>query len=128
MKKIILILIGVASYFPLSAQVTSSVTTPPTTNPTFKPGSHKYYYYPSTNVYLDEANGNYWYKEKPYSTTWKRTRTLPQNFKPGKGPRYKLDYKGIDPWKNNKEDILKYKVNKKGKPVKQKMKNKPDKH
>ena len=69
---------------PVSAQVTSSQTIPPRANPTFTPGSHKYYYYPEMNVYFDEANGNYWFKDNPSSATWKRTRTLPSTFKPGK--------------------------------------------
>ena len=105
---------------PVSAQVTSSQTIPPKANPTFTPGSHKYYYYPEMNVYFDEANGNYWFKDNPSSATWKRTRTLPSTFKPGKGPRYKLNYKGINPWENNKEDIIKYKVNPNGKVITQK--------
>ena len=127
MKKIFTILLLFVVIAPVSAQVTSSMTTPPKANPTFTPGSHKYYYYPSTNVYFDEANGNYWFKDSPSSVTWKRTRTLPSTFKPGKAPRYKLNYKGIDPWTNNKEDIIKYKVNPNGKVITRK-KHKKDKH
>ncbi len=124
MKKIITFLASCMFIMPLGAQVTSSMTTPPKTNPTFTPGSHKYYYYPSTNVYFDEANGNYWYKDRPSSATWKRTRTLPSTFNPRTGPRYKLNYKGINPWKNNKEDIIKYKVKPNGKPVMKQKKHK----
>jgi len=127
MKKVFIMLLALCAVLPVSAQVTSSQTTPPKANPTFTPGSHKYYYYPSTNVYFDEANGNYWYKDRPSSTTWKRTRTLPSTFNPGKGPRYKLNYKGVHPWKNNKEDIIKYKVNPNGKVLKKK-KDKAEKH
>lgn len=127
MKKIVMFLLSVVVILPVSAQVTSSMTTPAIANPTFTPGSHKYYYYPSINVYSDEANGNYWYKDRPSSITWKRTRTLPSTFKPGNGPKYKLNYKGLNPWKNNKEDVIKYKVNKKGKVMK-KRKHHGDDH
>lgn len=127
MKKIFGILLSFIVIAPVSAQVTSSQTTPPKANPTFTPGTHKFYYYPSTNVYFDEVNGNYWFKDNPSSATWKRTRTLPSTFKPGKGPKYKLNYKGIDPWKNNKEDIIKYKVNPNGKVI-GKKKHKKDNH
>ncbi len=128
MKKIFILLLFAIFKLPVSAQVTSSMTTPPKTNPTFTPGSHKYYYYPKTNVYYDESDGNYWYKDSPSSITWKHTRTLPSTFKPGKGPRYKLNYKRSDPWKNNKEDIIRYKVKKKGKPAMRSQKDKRDKH
>lgn len=128
MKKICFIIIAIAISIPLCAQVTSSQTTPPKANPTFTPGTHKYYYYPSTNVYFDKITGNYWYKDDPSATTWKRTGTLPSTFKPGKGPRYKLNYKGIYPWKNNKEDIIRYKVNQNKKPDVKKKKNKVKNH
>jgi hypothetical protein len=124
MKKIFSILILCAVIAPVSAQDTSWQTE---ANRTFTPGTHKYYYYPSTNIYFDEANGNYSFKDNPSSATWKRTRTLPSTFKPGKGLRYKLNYKGIDPWKNNKVDIIKYKVNPKGKVISKKN-HKKDEH
>jgi len=96
-----------------SAQVTDTVSTTTTV--------HKYYFYPSSNVYYDEATGSYWFWDKS-SSQWVTAQTLPSAVPLIKTPQYSLNYNGIEPWKNNAVDLKKYKVKKNGK-VKMKPKD-----
>lgn len=112
MKKALFLLLICGAMLSASAQtttVTDSVT-------------HTYYYYPSSNVYFDQASGNYWYWDKS-SSQWQMNTTLPQTVTVEETDKYQIPYKGNDPWKNNAEDMKKYKVKKNGK-VKMKPKDK----
>lgn len=107
------------SILSVSAQERTTQTTTTTIT------AHKYSYYPASDVYFDQATGNYWYHEKG-SATWTMTQTLPSTITVEKNSaQYPLTYTGNDPWKNNMDDIKKYKIKKNGK-VKIKMKNKEE--
>ena len=98
MKKIIFSLLICGSMLTASAQVTDSTTTT----------VHKYYYYPSSNVYFDEATGDYWYLDNTTSQ-WSMVKTLPSTIQVETTEKKSIDYSGNDPWKNNADDIKKYK-------------------
>ena len=109
MKKILFLILICGAAITASAQSTDSTTTTTTTTT-----SHKYYYYPSSNVYFDEASGNYWYWNGA-SSDWSMVQSLPDTVKIEKTTtRYPITYSGNDPWKNNAEDLKKYKVKKNG--------------
>jgi hypothetical protein len=107
MKKILLAALLIIAGATTFAQTTSRTTT--TTHRTYR-----YYYYPASNVYYDEASGNYWYWDNG-SAQWTTVQTLPTNIKVTKSGRYLVNYNGDDPWKNNSDDIRKFKVKKNGK-------------
>ena len=71
--------------------------------------THKYYYYPSSNVYFDEASGNYWYLDNTTSQ-WSMVQALPSTITVETIERQPIDYVGDDPWRNNADDIKKYKM------------------
>lgn len=107
MKKLLSVLILSFALISSFAQTTTRTTT--TTHRTYR-----YYYYPASNVYFNEASGNYWYWDNG-SSQWTTVQTLPANIKVVKSGRYLVNYNGDDPWKNNPDDIRKYKVKKNGK-------------
>jgi len=72
---------------------------------------HKYYYYPSSNVYFDQVSAKYWYWDNSTSQ-WKTTTTAPVGVILQKKDRYALNYSGDAPWKNNAADMKKYKTKK----------------
>ena len=120
MKKILLMVLVCGSILSASAQERTTQTTTTTTTT-----AHKYFYYPASDVYFDQATGNYWYHEKG-SDTWTMTQTLPSTIIVEKtSPQYPIKYTGNDPWKNNMADVKKYKVKKNG-TEKIKMKDKED--
>lgn len=81
----------------------------------------KYWYYPSSNVYYNDATGDYWYYDTP-TTTWKTTRTLSSDYTVDDTHRYMVYYNGADVWKDNSRHRMKYKVKKNGR-VKMKPKD-----
>lgn len=103
--------------FTLSALAQDSTVKTTTTTTT----ANKYYYYPESNVYFDETTGNYWYKDKG-ATQWTKTETLPTTIVLEKKQRNLMPFIGEEPWRNNREDLKKYKVKKNGR-VKVKMKD-----
>jgi hypothetical protein len=106
MKKIIIALLVCGSIFSATAQTDSTRITTTTTTTT----THKYFYYPSTNIYFDEASGNYWYLDND-TEAWNMVRTLPSTITVTETTeRYPVTYMGDDPWKENAEHIKKYKV------------------
>jgi len=119
MKKILFLTLICGSILSVSAQVVPvpppvtaapEVTTVPTTTIT-----HKYYYYPTSNMYYDESTGDYWQHDNT-SGQWTQTHTLPATVTVEKTPKYPITYTGTDnqPWKDNASDIRKYKVRKNG--------------
>ncbi len=73
-----------------------------------------YYYYPSQNIYFNQANGEYFYYDKP-TARWASSMTLPTAYVIEEStPKYEVWYKGRDVWKNNKADMAKYKSKTKG--------------
>ena len=83
----------------------------------------KYWYYPSSNVYFNDATGDYWYFDQP-TTTWMDVKTLPSTYVISeKTPRYSVWHNGSDVWKDNSMHLKKYKVKKNGR-VKMKQKKK----
>src|SRR5438045_290423 len=115
MKKILFLILTSGVMFYASAQVTTDSTVTTTT-------THKYYYYPSSNVYFDEATGDYWYLDNTTSQ-WSMVKTLPSTINVEQTDRQAINYNGNDPWKNNADDMKKYKA----KDDKTKMKSGDDK-
>jgi hypothetical protein len=125
MKKILLLTLICGGMLSASAQTTDSTNTNANTNATTTTTttSHQYYYYPSANIYWDQATGNYWYKDNT-SNQWVETQTLPSTVTlDNNAEKYSLDYTGDQPYKNNAQDIKKYKVKSNGT-----VKIKPEKH
>jgi hypothetical protein len=73
----------------------------------------KFYYYPSSNIYYNVSNGDYWYYDD-VSATWTEVKTLPTTITFTKAPRYTVYYSGTDVWKENAAHMQKYKVKKNG--------------
>jgi len=73
----------------------------------------RFYYYPSTNVYYNPTNAEYWYYDD-VSATWTQVKTLPTTITLTKAPRYTVYYNGEDVWKDNTMHMQKYKVRKNG--------------
>jgi len=121
MKKILFLLLTSGFIVTASAQVPDSTLKDTTlkTDTTSTTITHKYYFYPSSNVYFDEATGNYWYLDSGTSQ-WLSAQTLPSTVTLVETPKYLLDYTGNEPWQNNAQDMKKYKVTKSGKVI---MKN-----
>ena len=67
-----------------------------------------YYYYPSSNVYYNPANTEYWYYDD-VSATWVQVKDLPTTIVLTKTPRYTVYYNGEDVWKDNAMHMKKYK-------------------
>lgn len=101
----------VISVFAVASAQDTTVTQSTTTRTVT---THRYYYYPGSNVYYDEASGNYWYYDQP-TTTWMTVQTLPSTIALDKSARYRINYTGDDPWKQNSMHMKKYKMKKNGK-------------
>ncbi len=113
MKKILLLTLICGGMLSASAQTTDSSNTS-SNSTTTTTTAHQYYYYPSANIYWDQASGNYWYLDNN-SNQWQETQTLPSTVTlDNNAEKYAIDYNGTDPWKNNAEDIKKYKTKKTG--------------
>lgn len=67
----------------------------------------RYYYYPSSNVYLDPATHNYWYFNDS-AANWVTTQQLPPSINLKGQRRYALYYQGMDVWKDNALHSKKY--------------------
>ena len=117
MKKIFLGILICGSALTTFAQdsTTNTVTTTTTTG-------HKYVYYPSQNVYYDNASNTYWYQDKG-AENWTKAQSLPPTIVVDKAGQQEIMIDGTNPWANNAADIKKYKVKKDGS-VKIKMKDK----
>jgi hypothetical protein len=78
-------------------------------------------YYPSQNVYYNDATATYWYYDAP-TVKWMEVKALPPVIKLGDADiKYEVFYKGPDVWRSNKDHKIKYKVKKDG-TIKQKVK------
>jgi len=102
MKKIILM---IAVFFAVGSSLTVSAQQTQTTTVT----RVKYYYYPTSNIYYDPVNNEYWYFDDA-STTWMEVQTLPTTIIFTKTPKYTVYYNGKDVWKDNATHRKKYKV------------------
>ncbi len=96
MKKIIF---AIALLFAVGTSFTASAQ---------QPVRIKYYYYPTSNIYYDPVNNEYWYFDDA-STTWMEVQTLPTTITLTKTPRYTVYYNGKDVWKDNATHRKKYK-------------------
>jgi|SRR5205809_7850145 len=99
MKKLILavaVIFTLGSALHVSAQETQRV---------------KFYYYPSSNVYFNVSNGDYWYYDEP-TTKWIEVKTLPTTITLAKAPKYTVYYNGPEVWRENALHAKKYKVKK----------------
>ncbi len=68
---------------------------------------HKFYYYPSANVYYDVSVGLYYYNP---GSTWTSVQVLPPGFSITIGaPRYVVYHQGPDVWVDNHIHVVKYK-------------------
>jgi hypothetical protein len=67
-----------------------------------------FYYYPSSNVYYNPGNSEYWYYDD-VSTTWTQVKELPTTIVLTKTPRYTVYYSGEEVWKDNAVHMKKYK-------------------
>jgi hypothetical protein len=100
MKRIILAL---AVLFALATSTKVSAQAPVT-----KETRITFYYYPSSNIYYNPANSEYWYYDD-VSTTWTQVKELPTTIVLTKTPRYTVYYNGEDVWKDNTVHMKKYK-------------------
>ncbi len=93
---------------------------PMATTPATQPENNAYWYYPSQNVYYNQASKSYWYYDKS-TTKWASGNQLANTYSPvsDKDTRYRVT--GKDIWKSNATHKTKYKVKKNG-TVKTKMK------
>lgn len=102
MKKVILgllLIIGVGS-------TTSAQTQDSTSKGT------KYWYYPSQNIYYNDATTDYWYYD-PATTKWSSGKTLPSTINLSKSDQhYDVYSNGSDVWMDNKTHMKKYIGNK----------------
>jgi hypothetical protein len=73
----------------------------------------RYYYYPSSNVYYNPTENEYWYYDDA-SSQWQYVQNLPTTIKMTKTPRYTVYYNGEDVWKDNTMHQRKYKIKKNG--------------
>lgn len=122
MKKIILglsIVALAATSLDANAQEPTTTTVVTTATPTQKV---KYYFYPTENLYWNEATQEYVYYDEP-SVKWLTVKTLPSTVTWNeKGEHYTVYYDGGEVWKGNADHKVKYKVKKDG-TIKQKPKN-----
>lgn len=81
----------------------------------------EFYYYPSSNVYMNVSTGEYWYYDEP-NTKWLEVKTLPETIAIEKAPVYTIYYNGEDVWKDNAMHQKKYKGTKKEEPKKDESK------
>ena len=121
MKKSFLSLL---TLFLISVSVNAQVTNEPNPmahTPSTQP-ENNYWYYPSQNVYYNDAGKSYWYYDKS-AAKWQTATTLSNPYMPltDADTRYKVSYRGNDVWKGNATHKMKYKVKKNG-TVKTKMK------
>jgi len=68
----------------------------------------RFYYYPSSNIYYNPTNTEYWYYDD-VSATWTQVKELPSTVVVTKSPRYTVYYNGEDVWKDNATHMKKYK-------------------
>jgi len=102
MKKLIL---GLLLFFSMSsrlfAQEMDTVT-------------YKYWYYPSQNIYFNEATGEYWYYDVP-TVKWVEVKQLPSSYVVANtDTRYVVYHKGSKVWLDNGKHRVKYKVKNNG--------------
>ncbi|MES2431160.1 MAG: hypothetical protein V4556_09490 [Bacteroidota bacterium] len=77
--------------------------------------STKYVYYPTKNVYYNEATETYLYYDRP-TRGWIAVDELPSSYVVNKEMNhYEVTYNGTDVWKENKRHTMIYKVKKDGK-------------
>ena len=70
-------------------------------------GKHKYYYYPSSNVYFDAGPGLYYYQN---GNQWSGVSILPPSFSFSIGaPRVAVYHYGPQVWVDNHIHVVKYK-------------------
>jgi hypothetical protein len=81
-------------------------------------GRVRFFYFPTSNVYMNTSDNSYWYYDESASR-WTSANTLPSAIHLRKTPRYTVYYGNTDVWKENEAHVKKYKVKKNG-TVKQK--------
>ena len=76
--------------------------------------TYKYWYYPSQNIYYDEASGEYWYYDKP-TVKWLEVKQLPGTYVLNDADtRYTVYHKGRKVWIDNSVHRIKYKIKRNG--------------
>lgn len=112
MKKIALTLIVCMGVFStLMAQDSTTTTTTTTTTHTAK--QMRFYYYPSSNIYYDPENKDYWYYDNATSQ-WTSTAQLPGTIHLVKTGKVTVYHNDADVWKDNAMHMKKYKTKKNG--------------
>lgn len=72
----------------------------------------KFFYYPSSNIYYNEATSEYWYNN---GSQWVLVKNLPGTIVIEAHPaKYTVYYNGTDVWKDNDTHKTKYKIKKDG--------------
>ena len=117
MKKILFLCLVVFMGFSAMAQEPATAATSTTTDA----GRVKFFYYPSSNTYFNEATSEYLYYDEA-SSTWLTVKQLPTTVvvEPT-AMKYAVYYNGNEIWKENPAHKTKYKVKKDG-TVKEKVK------
>lgn len=116
MKKIlsaVLVMFFAGNVYVANAQDQPAASSNPN-SATDKQGQVKFFYYPSTNTYYNEATSEYLYYDEPTST-WLTVKQLPTTIvvEPT-ATKYPIMYKGNEVWKENADHKSKYKVKKDG--------------
>jgi|GEM_PF-4589322 len=101
MKKLIL---GLLLFFSLSSRLFAQEDTV----------VYKYWYYPSQNIYYNEAAGDYWYYDAP-TVKWVEVTQLPATYVlANTDTRYVVYHKGNKVWMDNGKHRVKYKIKNNG--------------
>jgi hypothetical protein len=118
MKKILFLSLVVLMGFSAMAQEPATAATAATNDA----GRVKFFYYPSTNIYYNEATSEYLHYDDATST-WLTVKQLPTTVvvEPT-AMKYAVYYNGNEIWKENAAHKTKYKVKKDG-TVKEKSKD-----
>ena len=113
MKKLFFSLLVVVAVTGVHAQVTNEPN-PMAHTPATQPENNAYWYYPSQNVYYNEASKNYWYYNEA-TTKWASGQQLANPYTPvsDKDSKYQIRG-GQDIWKLNADHKTKYHVQKTG--------------
>jgi len=113
MKKILAtfaLCLGVSCSALMAQDTTTTMTTTTTSH---NANRMRFYYYPSSNIYFDPTNSDYWYYDNATSQ-WVSATKLPGTIHLIKTGRVMVYHNDADVWKDNPQHLKKYKTKKNG--------------
>lgn len=113
MKRMFATLVVGLGVFCSAAMAQNTKTTTTTTTTSHSAHTMRFYYYPSSNVYYDPTNNDYWYWDTA-SSQWTSAAELPTTVHLVKTNRVTVYHNDADVWKDNAEHLKKYKTKKSG--------------